>query len=65
MVRTPGHVERIMTEIAHNPGLVLFTVVNARGRELDIGELVTFLASPLAGYITGTELHVNGGMYMS
>ena len=26
---------------------------------------VAFLASPQAGYITGTELHVNGGMYMS
>lgn len=29
MVRTPGHVERIMAEIAQNPGLVLFTMVNA------------------------------------
>jgi 3-oxoacyl-[acyl-carrier protein] reductase len=26
---------------------------------------VAFLASPLAGYVTGTELHVNGGMYMA
>jgi 3-oxoacyl-[acyl-carrier protein] reductase len=26
---------------------------------------VAFLASPQAGYITGTTLHVNGGMYMS
>jgi 3-oxoacyl-[acyl-carrier protein] reductase len=26
---------------------------------------VAFLASPQAGYITGTELHVNGGMYMN
>jgi 3-oxoacyl-[acyl-carrier protein] reductase len=26
---------------------------------------VCFLASPLAGYVTGTELHVNGGMYMA
>ena len=25
---------------------------------------VAFLASPEAGYITGTELHVNGGMLM-
>ncbi len=29
MVRTPGHVERIMSEIAQHPGLVLFTMVNA------------------------------------
>jgi len=26
---------------------------------------VAFLASPLAGYITGQELHVNGGMFMA
>jgi len=26
---------------------------------------VVFLASPLAGYVTGAELHVNGGMYMN
>jgi 3-oxoacyl-[acyl-carrier protein] reductase len=26
---------------------------------------VAFLASPEAGYVTGTTLHVNGGMYMS
>mgnify|MGYP006157482645 CR=1 FL=1 len=25
---------------------------------------VAFVASPQAGYITGQELHVNGGMYM-
>jgi len=25
---------------------------------------VTFLASPGAAYITGSTLHVNGGMYM-
>ena len=27
-------------------------------------QAVAFLASPQAGYITGTELHVNGGMFM-
>jgi 3-oxoacyl-[acyl-carrier protein] reductase len=31
----------------------------------DIAAAVGFLASPQAGYITGTTLHVNGGMYMS
>jgi 3-oxoacyl-[acyl-carrier protein] reductase len=30
----------------------------------DIAYAVAFLASPHAGYITGTTLHVNGGMYM-
>ncbi len=31
----------------------------------EIAHAVAFLASPLAGYVTGCELHVNGGMYMS
>jgi len=35
------------------------------GSPEDIGHAVAFLASPQAGYITGTTLHVNGGMYMS
>ena len=35
------------------------------GRAEEVAHAVAFLASPLAGYITGTELHVNGGMVMS
>jgi 3-oxoacyl-[acyl-carrier protein] reductase len=35
------------------------------GQADEVAHAVAFLASPLAGYITGTELHVNGGMYMS
>ncbi len=31
----------------------------------EVAQAVAFLASRAAGYITGTELHVNGGMYMS
>ena len=34
------------------------------GQASDIAHAVAFLASPQAGYITGSELHVNGGMYM-
>jgi len=34
------------------------------GSASDIAHAVAFLASPQAGYITGTTLHVNGGMYM-
>jgi 3-oxoacyl-[acyl-carrier protein] reductase len=35
------------------------------GSPEDIAYAVAFLASPQAGYITGTTMHVNGGMYMS
>lgn len=35
------------------------------GSAQDIAYAVAFLASPQAGYITGSTLHVNGGMYMS
>ncbi|MHB1618794.1 MAG: 3-oxoacyl-ACP reductase FabG [Sulfuricella sp.] len=35
------------------------------GTVQDIAASVAFLASPQAGYVTGTTLHVNGGMYMS
>jgi 3-oxoacyl-[acyl-carrier protein] reductase len=35
------------------------------GQPADIAHAVAFLASPQAGYVTGQELHVNGGMYMS
>jgi 3-oxoacyl-[acyl-carrier protein] reductase len=34
------------------------------GTPEEIAHAVVFLASPLAGYITGTEMHVNGGMFM-
>jgi 3-oxoacyl-[acyl-carrier protein] reductase len=35
------------------------------GDPADIAHAVAFLASPQAGYVTGQEIHVNGGMYMS
>jgi 3-oxoacyl-[acyl-carrier protein] reductase len=34
------------------------------GSTADVAAAVAFLASDEAGYITGTTLHVNGGMYM-
>ncbi|WP_411880226.1 3-oxoacyl-ACP reductase FabG [Polaromonas sp. YR568] len=34
------------------------------GKPQDIAHAVAFVASPHAGYITGQEIHVNGGMYM-
>ena len=35
------------------------------GQPADIAHAVAYLASPEAGYVTGQELHVNGGMFMA
>ena len=35
------------------------------GKPADIAHAVTYLASPQAAYVTGQELHVNGGMFMA
>lgn len=34
------------------------------GAPEEVAHAVAFLASPQAAYVTGTEMHVNGGMYM-
>ncbi|AEG93955.1 3-oxoacyl-ACP reductase FabG [Ramlibacter tataouinensis] len=39
--------------------------LGALGRPQDVAHAVAYLASPQAGYVTGQELHVNGGMYMA
>ena len=35
------------------------------GTPEDVAQAVAFLASPAAAYITGTTLHVNGGLYLA
>lgn len=35
------------------------------GKPSDIAHAVVYLASPQASYVTGQELHVNGGMFMA
>jgi 3-oxoacyl-[acyl-carrier protein] reductase len=34
------------------------------GEASDVAAAVLFLASPAAGYVTGSTLHVNGGLFM-
>jgi 3-oxoacyl-[acyl-carrier protein] reductase len=35
------------------------------GKPADIAHAVAWLASPQSGYVTGQEIHVNGGMFMA
>jgi 3-oxoacyl-[acyl-carrier protein] reductase len=35
------------------------------GKPADIAHAVAWLSSPQAGYVTGQEIHVNGGMFMA
>jgi 3-oxoacyl-[acyl-carrier protein] reductase len=46
-------------------GLLQQVPLGRLGAPEDIASAVNFLASPQASYITGTTLHVNGGMYMN
>jgi [acyl-carrier-protein] S-malonyltransferase len=64
----PGFIETDMTEVlpeAQKTALLEKIPVNRLGKPEEIAKAVAFLVSADAAYITGTELHVNGGMYMN
>ncbi|MDB5763486.1 MAG: fabG [Herminiimonas sp.] len=64
----PGFIDTDMTKALseqQTTALLQQIPVGRLGLPEDIAAAVAFLASPQAGYITGTTLHVNGGMYMS
>lgn len=64
----PGFIDTDMTkELGEQQTAALLQQIplGRLGAAEDIAAAVAFLASPQAGYITGTTLHVNGGMYMS
>jgi 3-oxoacyl-[acyl-carrier protein] reductase len=64
----PGFIETDMTKglaEAQTAALLAQIPLGRLGQASEIAHAVAFLASPEAGYITGTELHVNGGMLMS
>ena len=63
----PGFIETDMTAgLTQEQQKVLLAQIplGHLGKPQDVANLVSFVASPLASYITGQELHVNGGMYM-
>ncbi len=64
----PGFIETDMTHALIEPqrqALLEQIPLGKLGSPEDIAYVVAFLASPAAAYITGTTLHVNGGMYMN
>ena len=64
----PGFIETDMTKglsAAQTAALLGQIPIGRLGQAAEVADAVAFLASPRAGYITGTELHVNGGMFMS
>jgi 3-oxoacyl-[acyl-carrier protein] reductase len=64
----PGFIETDMTKgltEAQTTALMAQIPLGRLGHASDIAHAVAFLASPQAGYITGSELHVNGGMFMN
>ena len=64
----PGFIQTDMTEVlpeAQKAALMQQVPLGRLGLPEEIAHAVAFLASPQAGYITGTELHVNGGMFMN
>ncbi|MBC3906108.1 MULTISPECIES: 3-oxoacyl-ACP reductase FabG [Undibacterium] len=63
----PGFIDTDMTRALSDEqkAAILQQIPLAKlGRPEDIAAATVFLASPDAGYITGTTLHVNGGMYL-
>jgi 3-oxoacyl-[acyl-carrier protein] reductase len=63
----PGFIATDMTKDlgeAQQAALLAQIPLGRLGSAEDIASAVSFLASPGAAYVTGTTLHVNGGMYV-
>ena len=63
----PGFIDTDMTRDipeSQREALLAQIPLGKLGRPEDVAAAVAFLASPAAEYITGSTLHVNGGMYM-
>jgi 3-oxoacyl-[acyl-carrier protein] reductase len=64
----PGFIQTDMTEglpESTKAALLSSIPLGRLGSAEEVAHAVAFLASPRAGYITGTEMHVNGGMLMT
>jgi 3-oxoacyl-[acyl-carrier protein] reductase len=63
----PGFIDTDMTKALNEQqkaALLANIPLGRLGNPQEIAAAVAFLASPGAAYVTGTTIHVNGGMYM-
>ncbi|HUJ86358.1 MAG TPA: 3-oxoacyl-ACP reductase FabG [Burkholderiales bacterium] len=63
----PGFIDTDMTRaLSEEQRAALLTQIplGRLGQASDVASAVAYLASPAGGYVSGTVLHVNGGMYM-
>ena len=64
----PGFIDTDMTralDASQTQALLQRIPLGRLGDAADVAAAVAFLCLPAAGYVTGTTLHVNGGMYMT
>ncbi len=64
----PGFIETDMTRALdekQTAALLGQIPLGRLGKPEDVAQAVAYLVSPGAGYVTGAELHVNGGLYMA
>ena len=59
----PGFIETDMTSTLNAGELKKLIPLNRFGKAEEVAELVCFLASRKAAYITGEVIHINGGIY--
>jgi 3-oxoacyl-[acyl-carrier protein] reductase len=64
----PGFIETDMTQVlsdSQKESLLAQIPLGRLGTPADVAAAVAFLASPGGAYITGSTIHVNGGMFMN
>lgn len=59
----PGFIKTDMTSDLNEDELVKLVPANRFGEAEEVADLVSFLASKKAGYITGEVININGGIY--
>ena len=59
----PGFIQTDMTAELDEKELSKLIPMGRFGKVQEVAELVSFLASEKASYITGEVIHINGGIY--